>query len=200
MVEPLENGNLQPQAKPRRHVTHGKNFPAFCVVAVIIVVLDRVTKVWAAANIPSEGLDFIPGFIGFKLVFNRGASFGIMQGAQTIFIIISAIICIIILVYMLKRKAHPGIEAVSLALVFAGAIGNAYDRLFYGQVTDFLNFEFFDFPVFNVADSAITIGVIIWIVFLLFHPMSPFAGDSEKDDEARKGRKTGKHEKTSEEA
>ena len=160
----------------------------FAIVAAVILVLDRVSKLWAIASIPSEGLDFIPGLIGFRLVFNRGASFGMLEGATLVFLAISVVICVAIVVFLAKYKKHVVFEAVALGLLFAGAIGNAYDRLAYGQVTDFLNLEFMSFPVFNVADCAITVGVVLLAVFMVFSKNSPFAATKPADGRSGGGR------------
>ena len=162
----------------------GKAAAIFAIVAVVVVVFDRLTKVWAEASIPPEGLDFIPGFIGFRLVHNKGASFGMLEGAQVFFIVMSVVICVALLIYLVRYKRHTAFESAVLGLIFSGAIGNACDRLFYGQVTDFLNFEFFSFPVFNVADCAITIGIVCWAIFIVFSKNSPFAGDGKRGENA----------------
>ena len=159
----------------------GKAVAIFAVVAVVLLVLDRATKVWAESALAGGGLDFIPGFLGFTLVHNKGASFGMLQGATVFFVIITVVICAAILVYLVKYKRHTALEAAILGLIFSGALGNAYDRLFNGQVTDFLHFEFFDFPVFNVADCCITIGIICWAIFVIFSKNSPFAGDKKQE-------------------
>ena len=159
----------------------------FAVVAAVVLVLDRATKAWAIASIPQEGLDFIPGLIGFRLVFNRGASFGMLQGATVVFLVISVVICVALLVYLVRYKRHLAFEAAALGLVFAGALGNAYDRLAYGQVTDFLNLEFMSFPIFNVADCGITVGVVLLVIFMVFSKNSPFAAEKPAGAHAAEG-------------
>ena len=158
----------------------------FAVVAVVALVLDRITKVWAVASIPASGADFIPGLLGFRLVYNKGASFGMLEGATIFFLAITLVICVAIIVYLVRVKRHGMLEVAVLGALFAGALGNAYDRLAYGQVTDFLNFEFIDFPVFNVADCCITVGVVLWILYVIFSPQSPFA-DERKGAKAADG-------------
>ena len=152
-------------------------YVVFAVVAVAVILADQLTKLWAMASVPKGGMDFIPGLIGFKMVYNSGASFGMMEGAQMLFVAMSVAICIAILVYLYKYKRHTYFETVALSFIFAGAVGNAIDRVFRGIVTDFLNFEFFDFPVFNVADCGVTIGVVIWMIFIIFSKNSPFASE-----------------------
>lgn len=171
-------------------LTTGKAAAIFAIVAVALLVLDRATKVWAESALAGGGLDFIPGFIGFTLVHNKGASFGMLQGATVFFVIITVVICAAIIVYLIKYKRHTALEAVILGLIFSGALGNAYDRLFNGQVTDFLHFEFFDFPVFNVADCCITIGIICWAVFIIFSKNSPFASKEAKEPKEQSGKES----------
>lgn len=155
----------------------------FAVLAVVLTVADRLTKAWAIANV-ADGADFIPGLVNFVLVYNQGASFGTLQGATLLLLVVSAIICVLILVYVMRYRRHRAYEVAGLACVFAGAVGNAYDRLAFGQVTDFLHLEFFSFPVFNVADCCITVGVVLVLAFLLLDANSPFAVGGDADDPA----------------
>lgn len=173
------NSNTESRTLPLQKV-----ITIFAVTAALLVIFDRVTKIWAVSNVPASGASFIPGLLEFELVYNRGASFGIMQGATIGLLIFTLIICVALLVYLLRYKNHCVWEIVVLGAIFAGAIGNAYDRLVYGQVTDFLNFEFFSFPVFNVADCCITIGVVLFVIFILFSKHSPFAEPKNKEVQA----------------
>ncbi len=157
----------------------------FAIFAVGLAIIDRLTKAWAVAN-TAVGLDFIPGFMSFFLVYNKGASFGSLQGATVFLIAISCLICVAILIYLLKYKKHRVYEVIGLSAIFAGAIGNAYDRASAGQVTDFLQLDFMHFPVFNVADCCITAGAILFFIFLLFDKNSPFAmHDKDNNNDAK---------------
>ena len=167
-------------ADSRRYLKRSTAVAIFAVTAIVIIVLDRITKMWAVDSIPAGGLPGIPGIIGFKLVFNKGASFGVLQGATALFLIISLSMLIAIVIYLLRYKRHVWFEVIALGGVAAGALGNAFDRVVYGQVTDFLSLQFIDFPVFNVADCGITIGIIVWLLFMVFHPASPVAAREGK--------------------
>lgn len=148
--------------------------------AAIILLLDQITKIWVRSTIqigqviPVIGIDF------FRLthVENSGVAFGISAGGSTflsIFSILASLFIIGILLYSRNKPAEkfPLILQIALALILGGALGNLVDRLLFGKVTDFLDFDFPDWiisrwPVFNVADSAVTIGVTLWCIYLVF--------------------------------
>ena len=151
----------------------------FTIVAVVGVVADRLTKVWASIALSSRGIDVIPGVFSFKLVLNKGASFGMLSGARVLFLIITVIVCAAILVYLIRFCSRTPYEVFLLGAIFAGALGNAFDRAVYGAVTDFLSFDLINFPVFNVADICITCGMILWILFAIFSRNSVFRDKRE---------------------
>lgn len=134
----------------------------FFALASAIVGFDQLIK-WVIRNNLPIG-DVWPGDWPVKIVHvtNSGAAFGIFQGAGPLLVITSIIGMAAILIYLLNPGfAHP-IMRVGLALMLGGAVGNLIDRVYAGQVVDFIQFP--HFPAFNVADSAITIGVLslIW--------------------------------------
>lgn len=97
---------------------------------------------------------------------NTGAAFGIFR-SQTIFFVIISLIAVVAIVIYIKRSARPSyFKDIALALILGGAFGNLVDRLFFGYVIDFLDFRVW--PVFNVADSAITIGTVLLIFSLVY--------------------------------
>lgn len=115
-------------------------------------IFDRITKMFFLDG--KNNADF--GFFAFNFVKNTGASFGILKSMNILLIIISAA-AIIALVYF--RKEVP---LVPFSFIICGALGNLIDRIFLGYVVDFFDFKFF--PVFNIADSLITIGVVVWLL------------------------------------
>lgn len=141
----------------------------FVCVIVVLVVLDQITKYLARTMlVPGEKVPVIPGVFDFQLVFNKGAAFGIFQNATAYFIVVAVIILAAIAIYLIKVKEHATLEVVGLALIASGAIGNCIDRIFFdGTVTDFIATAFMEFPVFNVADSGVTIGCILFILAFL---------------------------------
>lgn len=141
-------------------------------VACIIFVLDQIFK-FMAVNYLSYGMSkvIIPHFFNLTLVFNRGAAFGILQGQQILLFILS-IICLVVLatIYKLYAKNNKAI-AILLGLILGGALGNAVDRIRFGYVVDFLDFYLnqYHWPAFNLADSAISIGTVLfgfWVIFI----------------------------------
>ena len=133
------------------------------LLCLLVLPLDQLTKGWVAANIPRYGgIDVIEGFFRISHARNPGAAFGFAQGAPA-WMFIGLTVAALGLIGSFYRKIPAGdrFSAVSLGLIVAGALGNLIDRVRYGEVVDFLQFDLqlFIFPDFNVADSAIVIGV-----------------------------------------
>jgi signal peptidase II len=140
-----------------------------------VVILDRITKLYIQRNFsPWDTKPVIAGFFNIVHAENPGAAFGFLSESHSeyraIFLLGVSLVVIGIIGTMLFRrsvKKSPVLE-IALALVFGGAAGNMYDRLFRGTVTDFLQFFFgtYEFPSFNAADSAITIGACLLLLDL----------------------------------
>lgn len=130
------------------------------------VAIDQVVKFWVrAALVPSESLHLPwPGVFEITLAYNRGVAFGMLQGFGVYLVPIALAICIGAFVYSARHPREPRVSHLALALVAGGAIGNLIDRVALGQVTDMFWFRLIDFPVFNVADSCITVGtaLLLW--------------------------------------
>ncbi len=111
----------------------------------------------------------ISGFFHLVNVTNTGAAFGSFRNNNTFFIVISSIALLIVVVFLLRRRSRDVWRDVSLALLLAGILGNLTDRLLYGHVIDFLLFDLHipyahPWPAFNVADSCISIAVVLFII------------------------------------
>ena len=138
-------------------------------VAALIVLLDQATKLLVLARFAhGESLPVTP-FFNLVLVYNKGAAFSFLAGAQgwqTPLLIAIAIGAIAIVSWMLWRNPARLMLDVGLTLILGGAIGNLIDRVAYGQVVDFLLFHVYgwSYPAFNVADSAITVGAALLII------------------------------------
>jgi len=141
--------------------------------SVLVFVIDQATKVLARLYLQEEGsVSVIGNFFRLTYAENPGIAFGIQLGNKTLFTILIGIASLAILYYLNKIRGELFPARFALALIFGGALGNLLDRIAFGKVVDFLDFEFFDFimhrwPVFNVADMAITIGMVILIVIVL---------------------------------
>lgn len=130
-------------------------------IIALILLLDWLTKFLATKNLLlNQSVPVIKGIFHITLIHNRGAAFGILKD-QTPLFIFTSIFAIILIYFGLKntRQRSPSIYKISLTLILGGALGNLIDRLFLGYVIDFLDFRVW--PVFNVADSMITIGAIL---------------------------------------
>jgi len=130
------------------------------IFVFIILALDQLTKFYFAKNLfLNQSVPVIKGFFHLTLVHNRGAAFGILKNQIPLFIVTSLFAIILIFVHLKKYKTSYSLYSLSLSLILAGAVGNFIDRVSFGYVIDFLDFRIW--PVFNVADSAITIGAIL---------------------------------------
>ena len=138
----------------------------FIIVSAILV-LDRLTKFLVSNELNlNSSIPLIKGIFYISLVHNRGAAFGFLKNQLPLFIATS-LIAIILIWRALKSNKYSKTYTIALSLILAGALGNLVDRLLYGYVIDFLDFRVW--PVFNVADSAITIGAIILGWSILFN-------------------------------
>lgn len=142
-------------------------------LSAFIIALDWLTKFYFIKTMWMGQSKTILPFMNFTLVYNQGAAFSFLnsQGGwqQWLFGAIAVVVCVFILLWLAQLRGKP-VTSAALALIFAGAIGNLYDRLSYGYVIDFIDLHagHWHWPVFNVADSAIVIGVILLIVVTVF--------------------------------
>lgn len=138
---------------------------------MIAVMFDQITKYVANTYLSMDTVSIIPNFFQLQLVFNTGAAFSILPNARWFFIPIT----VIILVYGWKSyeqyMVRSGWFFIGGILFFAGTLGNFLDRLFFGQVTDFLAFIFgtYHFAIFNFADTFLCIGIFILIIGLYLY-------------------------------
>ncbi|MBW9264428.1 signal peptidase II [Candidatus Thiodiazotropha sp. LNASS1] len=138
-------------------------------LSLLVIVLDQVSKQLAESALTLyESVRVLP-FFDLTLLYNKGAAFSFLSdqgGWQRWFFIVLAIgVTIVLIGWLWRLKRDEQWVAVALSLIIGGAIGNVIDRILFGQVIDFLHFHYQQhyFPAFNVADSAITIGVIIML-------------------------------------
>jgi signal peptidase II len=146
-------------------------------LALVVALLDRITKIAARDSLSAYiGVPVIPGFLRLVHTENPGAAFSFLSEGNPIlrtFVLIGVSAVVLCLVASVLWKHHPNFATplvrLGLAFVLGGAAGNLYDRVFYGTVTDFIEVyhRAWSFPVFNVADSAITIGAILLLFDML---------------------------------
>ena len=143
-------------------------------VIALVVLMDRLTKIYIRGAFTAADLKpVIPGFFNIVHTENPGAAFGMLAdspGAWRGLLLVGVSLAVMIVIGVMLWKPPAGMTSAwvrtGLALVFGGALGNLWDRIFRGTVTDFLQFFFgsYEFPSFNAADSAITIGAALLLI------------------------------------
>ena len=160
------------QGSRRNPLDLGHPGRVFAIVAASILVVDQTTKAVVRTRLViGESLSIVPHLLHLTYVHNMGAAFGLFPGRQPVFIVTSIGVLMVIAGYWLRARPREWPLVVALAMVTAGAMGNLIDRAIIGQVTDFFEFGFIDFPVFNVADIAIVGGVGVLAAWILFGPV-----------------------------
>lgn len=148
---------------------HTRNAVIFFASAIVWLGVDQLTKALADTAVP--GTLLWPGMRGvfdFYLVHNIGGAWGIFSGNTFALGLFALVVCAIVAaVAHMRRTKASAIEMISLALLFAGGAGNAIDRFVRGYVVDFFDFRLIDFPVFNVADIGIVIGIAMLVLVLI---------------------------------
>ena len=140
---------------------------------ILIVAFDQATKYFAKAELASGKIvTFIPKVVQFRYAENTGMAFSMFSGARWIFIALTAVVCILGIWYLFSGKCSSLWAYWSIGVVLAGGIGNVSDRIANGFVVDFIEPTFMNFAVFNIADSAVTLGagsLIAYLIFEIFH-------------------------------
>jgi signal peptidase II len=155
------------------------------LLSALVIAFDRITKLYIRGHLTDfDSIPVIPGVFRIVHTENPGAAFGILADSNpvlraVVLVGISSLVLVFIVSVLLKRGAGPSqwISRIALALILGGAVGNLYDRIFRGMVTDFLEIYNggWSFPAFNVADSAITIGAILLVIELIWPERSRVA-------------------------
>ena len=146
------------------------------LIALLVVCLDRAAKWAVARNIPlHDSRQIIPGIFRLTHVENRGAAFGLFADSpsewKVALLVLFSMVALVIVTTLLWRNSHSmNTTGVGLALILGGALGNLWDRLVSGRVVDFFLFYIgqYQWPAFNVADSAIVIGAGLLVIEILF--------------------------------
>ena len=135
-------------------------------IAGVTLLIDQLTKSAVSTLLaPGQSVPLIPSVLHLTYVQNTGAAFGLLKGMTALFILLSLVVAVWIIVEVRSKPALPLSRLWALALVLGGAVGNLMDRVRHGYVVDFLDVRIW--PVFNVADSAVTIGVGLLLLPLL---------------------------------
>ena len=138
-------------------------------IALVVVLLDQVTKIAMSERLLYGQSEPVTTYFNLVMVYNKGAAFSFLSdqpGWQRYFFTGVSVIASVFILWMLKRNPDQRLFCWALALILGGAIGNLIDRVAYGHVIDFLDFHVhgWHWPAFNVADSAITVGAILFVL------------------------------------
>ncbi len=155
-------------------------------VTLAVIIIDFVSKYIVKASMEiGESFSVIPGVVDFTYVLNKGAAWGMLADKRWIFLVFSTVAILLIAYLLVRFRKSPKLMRISLSLVLGGGIGNMIDRIFNGDrlfdgaVVDFIEAAFIDFPVFNIADSAVCIGAVLLFVYVIF-----FEGKNENKNKA----------------
>ena len=146
------------------------------VLSALVIVLDQLTKWVAVSELQLyQQVPIIDDLFSFTLAYNTGAAFSFLADAsgwqRWLFAVIAVVVSIVLCVWLARLDRSEKLEAIALALILGGAIGNLYDRVIHGKVTDFILVHWqqsWFFPAFNIADSAITVGAALLLFDMFF--------------------------------
>ena len=150
---------------------------SYAIFVVLLVLADQIVKFAVRANIDlGQSVPFIPYVMDLTYVQNTGAAFSILRTHTWLLTLTSLVVVLVMCYLIVKGFFHNTLGRWSATLVLAGGIGNLIDRAVFGFVTDMFQTTFIDFPVFNVADCCITVGVPLLFLYVLL-----YMGKSEKE-------------------
>ncbi len=140
----------------------------YFLISALLVGLDQWSKYLTVQNISlGETKEFIPGFLSLTHLRNTGAAWSLLEGKMIFFYVITVIVSVVIIYLLIKNYKKSIWYSVGLSFVLAGAIGNFIDSVRLGYVVDMLQTDFMNFPIFNVADSTLVVGVICIFIYLI---------------------------------
>ena len=140
----------------------------YLVLIVALVAIDQFVKYLTVTQIQlGQMIDFIPGFMSFTHLQNFGAAWSMFEGQMLFFIVVTLAVVAVAFYFLVKNVKTSKLMAISLSLIIGGGIGNLIDRVRQGFVTDMFHLDFMNFPIFNVADIFLVVGVgliFVWAI------------------------------------
>jgi signal peptidase II len=159
----------------------------YAIATVIVLILDQLLKLWTTSNIElSTGYkDLIPGVLGITNYHNYGIAFGLGSGNHSLLlrwlmVVLVLAFSAVIVVLLVRKKIIGSFGRWSAVCVLAGALGNGIDRAVHGFVVDMIEFQFIDFAIFNLADAFITVGALLFCVYIIVHKDQTELGSGAK--------------------
>ena len=141
----------------------------YLIISILIIVCDQILKRYIIDNFKlGQSREIIPGLLSFTYLRNTGAAWNLLAGKMNLFYLISILALIVVIYYLFSLKYSHRIFKFGLAMVLGGIVGNFIDRLIFKYVIDMFDLDFINFNIFNIADSAITVGIVLVFVYLIF--------------------------------
>lgn len=138
------------------------------IVAFLVTIIDQFVKKWTTNSLQlHESRDGIQGVFDFYYIRNEGAGWGILQGQMWFFYIVTLIILAYLVYIIYKHRQSNVLQKVTYGLLLGGALGNFIDRILLGYVVDMFRLLFINFPIFNIADMALSLGIFLLIIQVL---------------------------------
>lgn len=138
-------------------------------ISFFIVIIDQLVKYWTINQVGlHQSAPGIPSIFDFYYIQNTGAGWGILSGQLKLFYVVTILIVCYLIYLLYKSHSTHRMSHIAYGLLIGGAIGNFIDRLVHGYVVDMFRLLFINFPIFNVADIALTVGVLLLIIIILF--------------------------------
>lgn len=137
------------------------------ILSIIFIIIDQVSKIIVVNNLTNnKSIEVIKSFFYLTYTNNKGAAFSILTGRRILLILVALIVIGVLIYYVRKNKIEGKVNKIALSLVIGGSIGNLIDRILRGAVIDFIDVKIFgyNFPIFNLADTFIVIGVFLLII------------------------------------
>ena len=146
-----------------------------CLVPCLVI-LDLITKIF----FDGKNFTLIPKVLSVCSHYNDGAAWGILGGKLWLLLVITILFLALIILFDVLFKSNNSLYSVAISFIMAGALGNIIDRIFLGYVRDFIRFDFMNFPIFNLADTCLCIGVALVLIYLIFFYRDPNKKVDEK--------------------
>lgn len=137
------------------------------ILSIIFIIIDQVSKIIIVNNLTNnKSIEVIKSFFYLTYTNNKGAAFSILTGRRILLILVALVVIGVLIYYVIKNKIEGKVNKIALSLVIGGSIGNLIDRILRGAVIDFIDVKIFgyNFPIFNLADTFIVIGVFLLII------------------------------------
>ena len=160
---------------PDRFKLYIKNYWWKFLIVFVVILADMLTKFLLVPEDKSiwNEIVLIPEILTFTPAQNTGAGFSLLEGKQWLLIIITVVFLIFMTIFDISFQKKSKLFGVATALIVSGALGNLIDRVCFNYVRDFIYLKFINFPVFNIADMAITFGIVILMIYIIFYSTKP---------------------------